>query len=420
MWDLSQPFYLKYTGNKLQVINKDGKLEFEKAAYGGQALEQKPESSGYKVHEVTIKNKVYYFHYDKDRQCNKESGVLPEGNYFVDIDGKSVYGFFYDMEKFFLSRIDIYRTSYLDDKNILIKDNVYRDNFYIHGGSTYLDNKGIELAKDFDTFFDELSKYNEQKQAFTINNRTPIRVQVEYEKDGWREPLDLMEINIYNSYNNFKPSSAVFGYTRLNTSGLHKVHQGVDLFAIPEITPVYASILCKVINAGYLPEGGNTVILEVDQSMVKFLKNKIEQSMYSLSYESDGEVKYGYTPKLPFGVIDNYNTKSRMFDNSSNFITFRYLHLHSICISIGQTLKPGDIIGYAGRTGSIAENTPAPHLHIEVLSEQWTQHIGGMHSRINPGYVFSYKTFPNDINLIDNETIYRQKNWRKILSESKK
>ena len=55
-----------------------------------------------------------------------------------------------------------------------------------------------------------------------------------------------------------------------------------------------------------------------------------------------------------------------------------------------------------------------------VLSEQWTQHIGGMHSRINPGYVFSYKTFPNDINLIDNETIYRQKNWRKILSESKK
>ena len=34
-----QPFYLKYTGNKLQVINKDGKLEFEKAAYGGYTLE---------------------------------------------------------------------------------------------------------------------------------------------------------------------------------------------------------------------------------------------------------------------------------------------------------------------------------------------------------------------------------------------
>ena len=39
MWDLSQPFYLKYTGTKLQVINKDGKLEFEKAAYGGYTLE---------------------------------------------------------------------------------------------------------------------------------------------------------------------------------------------------------------------------------------------------------------------------------------------------------------------------------------------------------------------------------------------
>ena len=39
LWDLSQPFYLKYTGNKLQVINKYGKLEFEKAAYGGYTLE---------------------------------------------------------------------------------------------------------------------------------------------------------------------------------------------------------------------------------------------------------------------------------------------------------------------------------------------------------------------------------------------
>ena len=380
----------------MQVINKYGKLEFEKAAYGGQALEQKPESSGYKVHEVTIKNKVYYFHYDKDRQCNKESGVLPEGNYFVDIDGKSVYGFFYDMEKFFLSRLDIYRTSYLDDKNILIKDNVYRDNFYIHGGSTYLDNKGIELAKDFDTFFDELSKYNEQKQAFTINNRTPIRVQVEYEKDGWREPLDLMEINIYNSYGTFSPSSAVFGYTRGD------IHQGVDLFA-PINTEIYASIACKVVVAQKFDVGGNTVIVQVLDEALPIFKYKYETSKYNIQYKN--EIK-----------TDDY--RYRKFDISKNIITFRYMHLNKICVGVDDVLKPGDLIGYTGITGSSAENTKAPHLHVEIMSAKWIDYAtnGGGHDRLNPGYIFQYETFPTSESKIRKEVIDRQQEWVNKLS----
>ena len=436
-WDLRQPFYLSFTGSSLSIksvlfskeSNNLTNTLISVAAYSGKPLEQKPENSFYKSYEVDINKKKMYFVYDKERQLLVKEGPIPERDYYLDLEDIRKMNFWGDRDHWGKYNTPLYSIPSLDNQEILLEKDTKRNNFYIHGGLEYGDEGGIDLADKDKNFFNKLEELKKEHinpkventpRLHKVNNTIPIRVQVEYEKDGWREPLDLMEINIYNSYNNFKPSSAVFGYTRLNTSGLHKVHQGVDLFAIPEITPVYASILCKVINAGYLPEGGNTVILEVDQSMVKFLKNKIEQSMYSLSYESDGEVKYGYTPKLPFGVIDNYNTKSRMFDNSSNFITFRYLHLHSICISIGQTLKPGDIIGYAGRTGSIAENTPAPHLHIEVLSEQWTQHIGGMHSRINPGYVFSYKTFPNDINLIDNETIYRQKNWRKILSESKK
>lgn len=358
LWDLSQPFYLKYTGNKLQVINKDGKLEFEKAAYGGQALEQKPESSVYKVHEVTIKDKVYYFHYDKDRQCNKESGVLPEGNYFVDIDGKSVYGFFYDMEKFFLSRLDIYRTSYLDDKNILIKDNVYRDNFYIHGGSTYLDNKGIELAKDFDTFFDELSKYNEQKQAFTINNRTPIRVQVEYEKDGWHDPLDKMEICLFSQGGNYKPWNASFGETREEKKGdyIPRDHAGVDLFA-PIGMPVYACLdgVYHIVGKTY-----GTAYIVVDKDEIEILKNMYNKNYKTLYNYSGNPYKYNVKTlkgELLFGSQFNIN--------SSNFV-LRYQHLSSFESKLnGKHVKRGTIIGKTGVTGA-GDNNYGPHLHFEI------------------------------------------------------
>lgn len=378
LWDLSQPFYLKYTGNKLQFINKDGKLEFEKAAYGGQALEQKPESSGYKVHEVTIKNKVYYFHYDKDRQGNKESGVLPEGNYFVDIDGKSVYGFFYDMEKFFLSRLDIYRTSYLDDKNILIKDNVYRDNFYIHGGSTYLDNKGIELAKDFDTFFDELSKYNEQKQAFTINNRTPIRVQVEYEKDGWHDPLDKMEIALFNT-GAYRPSHGAFGYMR--STGTSE-HTGLDLFAL-DGTPVYAC-MDGIIHYNHSNPGGfgYRIFLEINtKEGLEIYRNRIKERNYMLLYPKLKEMTYG----------NGYN-------KNSNVYTFSYCHLkkfdHKL---IGKTkkVKAGDLIGYTGSSGN-AGDSDSPHLHIEVRS-MGAGPLGGLGQKINPACFFDFKYPSNEI-----------------------
>ena len=366
----------------MQVINKYGKLEFEKAAYGGQALEQKPESSGYKVHEVTIKNKVYYFHYDKDRQCNKESGVLPEGNYFVDIDGKSVYGFFYDMEKFFLSRLDIYRTSYLDDKNILIKDNVYRDNFYIHGGSTYLDNKGIELAKDFDTFFDELSKYNEQKQAFTINNRTPIRVQVEYEKDGWRDPLDNMEICLFSEGGHYKPWYSSFSATTRDDA-----HQGIDLYARVG-TPVYACMDGEIISEEWQHNNGN-VILKVTGKQVEILRNMEKKDYQNILYN---EIK-----------TESYRKDSLNFKYDSDMFVFRYMHLDEVYVTnIGNKkyVKCGQIIGRSGIKKNANEkyyNSHNPHLHFEIASSDKitnNKSDGGLKHRINPRVYINYK-IPN-------------------------
>lgn len=413
-WDLRQPFYLSFTGSSLSIksvlfskeSNNLTNTLISVAAYSGKPLEQKPENSFYKSYEVDINKKKMYFVYDKERQLLVKEGPIPERDYYLDLEDIRKMNFWGDRDHWGKYNTPLYSIPSLDNQEILLeKDTIKRNNFYIHGGLEYGDEGGIDLADKDKNFFNKLEELKKEHinpkventpRLHKVNNKIPIRVQVEYEKDGWREPLDLMEINIYNSYGTFSPSSAVFGYTR------GYIHQGVDLFA-PINTEIYASIACKVVVAQKFDVGGNTVIVQILDEALPIFKYKYETSKYNIQYKN--EIK-----------TDNY--RYRKFDISKNIITFRYMHLNKICVGVDDVLKPGDLIGYTGITGSSAENTKAPHLHVEIMSAKWIDYATneGGHDRLNPGYIFQYETFPTSESKIRKEVIDRQQEWVNKLS----
>ncbi len=99
-----------------------------------------------------------------------------------------------------------------------------------------------------------------------------------------------------------------FGYRRDPISGVRKFHNGIDI-AAPRGTPVYAYTNGKVVTAGWGNMTGNYVVI----------------------------------------------------DHGGGLRT-KYLHLSSISVSVGQSVKVGQKIGGVGSTGYSTGN----HLHFEV------------------------------------------------------
>lgn len=63
--------------------------------------------------------------------------------------------------------------------------------------------------------------------------------------------------------------------------------------------------------------------------------------------------------------MQSYGTMIRLRHNDYNGMTLqtRYAHLSSVCVSNGQKVKEGEIIGYTGQTGNVS----GAHLHFEVI-----------------------------------------------------
>lgn len=189
VWDLTQPFYLKFNGKMLSLCkSKDNAVIYKAEAYSGEAVSEKTRESDYKIQEVIINNKPVYFYYDKEKQQEKNTGPVPEGEFYIDIDNVSSYGFFYHLiYKYLLMRTPLYSSSDLDSSLIKFIEYILRDKFYIHGGSTFLDNKGIELATEFNNFFKVVDSAKFVDKPYIVKNRTPIRVHVEYEKNNIKQ-----------------------------------------------------------------------------------------------------------------------------------------------------------------------------------------------------------------------------------------
>lgn len=78
-------------------------------------------------------------------------------------------------------------------------------------------------------------------------------------------------------------------------------------------------------------------------------------------YTSAGYKDHSYSAANGYGY-GNYITIDNGLDSNGNRVYTIYGHLSSICVSVGQTVYQGQVIGYSGNTG----NSYGGHLHFEV------------------------------------------------------
>ena len=111
-------------------------------------------------------NTQEYFDYSKQRQKDKDKGAIPEGIYYIDItqskDDKQSGIREYNNAWYSFSRSKEgekqwgkYNIPIYTDKDCTntTESSTKRQGFYIHGGESYGDNGGIDLAKEDTRFF---------------------------------------------------------------------------------------------------------------------------------------------------------------------------------------------------------------------------------------------------------------------------
>ena len=150
-------------------------------AYSGNALsiEEKEELREQYKYENFVsykdkQNKISYFCLDKEWQKQKDKGAIPEGIYYIDINkskndkssGIRTYdNAWYSLlrnkegEKWGKYNIPIYTNKECTNT---IESTTQRNSFYIHGGESYGDNGGIDLAKEDTRFFKVLESIKEE------------------------------------------------------------------------------------------------------------------------------------------------------------------------------------------------------------------------------------------------------------------
>ena len=273
-----------------------------------------------------------------------------------------------------------------DDSSLLTKAlnlvKIQSTAYTIHGGKSYGDNKGIDLATQDLAFFKALQKLTNKYKIELENANNEIRVEVGYES-GWHDPVDNPQITLFMQSGGKEPSWASFGNTRGSS-----IHQGIDLFATDK-KPVYACLdgeIAKVNSTNPNIKGvGMFVILKItDENQLKIFRSKRRD--YALPYKNKGEL-----------------SQDNSFDKDSTIIYMRYLHLSSVVVTENQKVKAGDVIGYSGTTG-ITDGTCGPHLHFEISSLYPSRGLSG---RTNPAYYIKYKrpkSNPNE-NLSDDEIL---------------
>ena len=158
----------------------------------------------------------------------------------------------------------------------------------------------------------------------------------------WHNPVADPRRPKYNSLGNIKPVSGAYGDVR---NGYTKYHSGLDLFAVPG-TEVYACLKGKVVDSSPGNTAGQTIRIKIDN--VKDLLAQQTAVNYSLEFSKGEEMG-----------IDIKETDE---------VFLIYMHLSRRDVEVDDIVNPGDPIGLSGVSGTVANNIPSPHLHLEVAT----------------------------------------------------
>ena len=172
---------LHFNGKELYINNGNKTLDYF-LAYSGNALsieEKEKLKKQYKyenfVNYKDNQNKISYFCLDKGWQKQKDKGAMPEGTYYIDINkskddessgirmlNQSTISKFIDRER--QGKWGKYNIPIYTDKECsnIIESHTQREGFYIHGGESYGDNGGIDLAKENNRLVDKLESLRNQ------------------------------------------------------------------------------------------------------------------------------------------------------------------------------------------------------------------------------------------------------------------
>ena len=130
------------------------------------------------------------------------------------------------------------------------------------------------------------------------------------------------------------------------------VHQGIDLYADPDGTPVTRTTEVLAARDG--------VVIRADRDYTNPTKSQMDDWLATCRQE-------GYTPE---DVLDGFRGRQVWLDHGGGLVT-RYAHLSGIAdgLKVGQQVAQGQVIGTVGNSGTPASLYDANgeiHLHFEI------------------------------------------------------
>ena len=241
-------------------------------------------------------------------------------------------------------------------------------------------------------------KFFKEKSSITFNVKNCLwRKTASTSSEGWHDPVDNPQINKYEFSGQISPKSACFGNVR---KGGIRFHSGLDLFAVPETTKVYACLDCKFISLGSC-----SITLEIINT--KLLIEQMNKVGYTFQYKKDNEYLAGIsTPKE--GKYTGKEAKFVLRETDKIYLFYTHLHTKldkSTIVYKDKIVRAGTLIGYAGVEGN-ADGTRAPHLHLGI--KNMTENATGSYY-INPALFINLHSYENKEQDEAQEKLWRDK-----------